>query len=177
MGFPGGSDAKESACNAGDLDLIPGLGRRSPGEGHGNPFQYSCPENPHGQRSLVGYSPWGHKDLGMTEQLSTHPSVWGQMPRSLPPLLSLCGHGARETQFTFHHPHSFTHLLHFPFTFSPCLPGNSYSSFKIQLVYGNAPSVGHTHDSSMDMPSDTYRMNVINVQSWVNSKLTQYSLQ
>ena len=41
MGFPGGSDSKESACNAGDLDLIPGS-RRSPGEGNGNPLQYSC---------------------------------------------------------------------------------------------------------------------------------------
>ena len=57
---------KESACNAGDLGSIPGLGR-SPGEGHGNPLQYSCLENPHGQRSLVGYSPWGHKELDMTE--------------------------------------------------------------------------------------------------------------
>ena len=45
MGFPGGSDGKASACNAGDLGLIPGLGR-SPGEGNGNPFQYSCLENP-----------------------------------------------------------------------------------------------------------------------------------
>ena len=42
--FPGGSDGKESACNAWDLGLIPGLGR-SPGEGHGNPLQYSCLEN------------------------------------------------------------------------------------------------------------------------------------
>ena len=56
LGFPGGSDGKESACNAGDLDLIPGLGR-SPGGGHGNPLQYSCLENPHGQWSLAGYSP------------------------------------------------------------------------------------------------------------------------
>ena len=40
MGFPGGSAGKESACNAGDLGLIPGLGR-SPGEGNGYPFQYS----------------------------------------------------------------------------------------------------------------------------------------
>ena len=40
-GFPGGSDGKESACNAGDLDLIPRLGR-SPGEGNGTPLQYSC---------------------------------------------------------------------------------------------------------------------------------------
>ena len=44
-GFPGGSDGKESACNAGDLHLIPRSGR-SPGEGHGNPLQYFCPENP-----------------------------------------------------------------------------------------------------------------------------------
>ena len=43
--FPVGSDGKESACNAEDLDSIPGLGR-SPGEGNGNPLQYSCLENP-----------------------------------------------------------------------------------------------------------------------------------
>ena len=43
--FPGGSDGKESACNAGDLGSIPGLGT-SPGEGNGNPLQYSCLENP-----------------------------------------------------------------------------------------------------------------------------------
>ena len=54
----------------GDLGLIPGLGR-SPGGGHGNPLQYSCLENPHGQRSLAGYIPWGHKELDMTERLST----------------------------------------------------------------------------------------------------------
>ena len=45
MGFPGGSDSKESACNTGDLGSIPGSGR-SPGEGNGNPPQYSCLENP-----------------------------------------------------------------------------------------------------------------------------------
>ena len=43
--FPGGSNGKESACNAGDPDSIPGSGR-SPGEGNGNPLQYSCLENP-----------------------------------------------------------------------------------------------------------------------------------
>ena len=53
MGFPGGSDGKESACNAGHSSLIPGSGR-SPGEGNGYPLQYSCLENPHGQRSLAG---------------------------------------------------------------------------------------------------------------------------
>ena len=63
LGFPGGSLGKESTCNAGDTGdkgLIPGLGR-SPGEGNGNPLQNSCLENPHGQRSLAGYSPWGCK--------------------------------------------------------------------------------------------------------------------
>ena len=44
-GFPGGSDDKASACNAGDLGFIPGSGR-SPGEGDGSPLQYSCLENP-----------------------------------------------------------------------------------------------------------------------------------
>ena len=64
--FP--SDGKASACNAGDLGSIPGLGR-SPGEGNGNPLQYSCLENPHGQRILVGYSPWDCKESDTTEQL------------------------------------------------------------------------------------------------------------
>ena len=69
--FPGGSDSKESACNAGDLCSTPGLGRSS-GEGHDNPLQYSFLENPHGQRSLASYSPWGHKESDTTEQLRTH---------------------------------------------------------------------------------------------------------
>ena len=47
-----GSEGKESACNAGGLDSIPGL-ERSPGGGHGSPLHYSCLEKPHGQRSLV----------------------------------------------------------------------------------------------------------------------------
>ena len=65
-GFPGGSDGKEPAFNMGDLGSIPGLGR-SPGGGHGNPLQYSCLENPHGQRSLAGYRPWGCKELDTTK--------------------------------------------------------------------------------------------------------------
>ena len=56
--FPGASDGKEPSCNAGNLGLLPGLGR-SLGGGHGNPLQYSCLENPHGQRSLAGSNPWG----------------------------------------------------------------------------------------------------------------------
>ena len=68
LGFLGGSDRKESACNARDLGSIPGLGR-SPGGGHDNPFQYPCPKDPCGQRSLVTV----HEDskTDTTEQLST----------------------------------------------------------------------------------------------------------
>ena len=64
--LPGSSDSKESTCNARDLGLIPGLGR-FPGEGHGNPLQYSCLKNSHGQRTLTDYSPWGLKELDTTE--------------------------------------------------------------------------------------------------------------
>ena len=60
-----GSDGKASVYNAGDLGSSPGLGR-PPREGHGNPLQYSCLENSHGQ-SLAGYSPWGHKELDTTK--------------------------------------------------------------------------------------------------------------
>ncbi|CAN0062147.1 unnamed protein product [Rangifer tarandus platyrhynchus] len=69
QGFPSGSDDKESACRAGDPGSIPGSGR-SPGEGNDYPLQYSCLENPHEQRSLVGYSPWDHKESNRTERLS-----------------------------------------------------------------------------------------------------------
>ena len=66
--FPGGSDGKESACDAGDLGLIPGSGR-SPGEENGYPFQYSCLENSMDRGAWqAGYSPWSHKDLDMTEK-------------------------------------------------------------------------------------------------------------
>ena len=58
QGFPGGSDTKESACNAGDMSLIPGLGR-SPGKGNGYALQYSCLEN------CIG-----HKESDVTKQLT-----------------------------------------------------------------------------------------------------------
>ena len=64
-GFPCGPVGKEPAHNASDLGLIPGLGG-SPGEGNGNPLQNSCLENSV-DRSLVGYSPWGHKLSDTTE--------------------------------------------------------------------------------------------------------------
>ena len=72
LAFPGGSDSKASAYNE-DPGSIPGLGR-SPGEGNGNPLQYSSLEKSHGQRSLVGYSPsqrvrrdWATSRLPVTE--------------------------------------------------------------------------------------------------------------
>ena len=70
LGFPVGSDGKESTCNARDLGSISGLGR-SPGGGQGNPLHYFCLENPHRQRSLEGYSPWDCKESDTTEQLRT----------------------------------------------------------------------------------------------------------
>ena len=66
-----GSEGKESACNAGDLGLIPGLGR-SPGEGNGNPLQYAWLENPMEPGRLQSM---GSQELDTTEQLSTHSSV------------------------------------------------------------------------------------------------------
>ena len=75
-GFPNGSDDKESAYNVGDLGLIPGLGW-SPGGGHGNLLQYSCLENPRGQRSLVQYSLWGRRVAhGWVTKQSTLLRVW-----------------------------------------------------------------------------------------------------
>ena len=69
----GGSESKESACSVGDLGSIPGLGR-SPGEGNAQLLPYSCLENPHGQRSLVDYSPQDNKESDTTEQQRQHAS-------------------------------------------------------------------------------------------------------
>ena len=81
MGLPWQLSAgKDSAYNAGDPGSIPGSGR-SPGEGSGNPVL--LPGKSHGQRSLVGYSPWGHKELDMSEQLHfNHMEKWKQYPIS-----------------------------------------------------------------------------------------------
>ena len=64
MGFLGDSDSKESACNAGYPGLIPGSWKRA-----WQPTPVFVPGESHGQRSLVGYSPWGQKELDMTERL------------------------------------------------------------------------------------------------------------
>ena len=67
LGFPSGTNGKEPTCQCRKCkSSVPGWGR-SPGGGHGNPLQHSCLENPHGQRSLTGYSLQGCKELAMTE--------------------------------------------------------------------------------------------------------------
>ena len=71
MGFPGGSDGKESACNAGNLGLIPGSGR-SPGEGNGNPLQYSCLENSMDRGTWRATVHGVAKSPTRLKQLSTH---------------------------------------------------------------------------------------------------------
>ena len=68
MGFPGGSDSKESACNAGNLGSIPGLGRSPEKEMATHPV--FLPGESHGQSSLVGYSIWSSKELKVTKQLT-----------------------------------------------------------------------------------------------------------
>ena len=96
-GFPGGSVVKSLPANAGDTGgtgSIPGWGR-SPREGNGNPLLYSCLENPIDRE--VGYSPWGLKELDMTEWLSMHAGEWkrigfiiGKEVKSLSHVWTLC---------------------------------------------------------------------------------------
>ena len=73
VGFPGGSDGKQSACNVGRLGLDPWV-RKIRWRRAWKPTPVFLPGESHGQRSLVGYSPWGHKESDMTEQL-THTCV------------------------------------------------------------------------------------------------------
>ena len=69
FGFSGGSDSKQSACDAGDQGLIPEWGR-SPGEGNGLPNPVFLPGKFHGQRKQASYSPWGCKESDTNEQLT-----------------------------------------------------------------------------------------------------------
>ena len=81
MGFPGGLDGKESACNAGDLGLIPWLGR-SPGEGNGNPFQYSSLGNP-GTEDLLFWL------FGNSNLISPNTGLWQMVCQGIPPFSSV----------------------------------------------------------------------------------------
>ena len=74
MGFPGDSDGKKSSCNEGDPGSVPGLGRFQPLVVRQLTTPVFLPGESHGQRSLVGYSPWGCKELDPPEQL-THTCV------------------------------------------------------------------------------------------------------
>ena len=101
-GFPAGSDGEESACSAGDPGSIPGLGR-SPGEGNGNPLQYSCQENPvdGGARRL---EPTDRKESDTPERLTPtlqgvlRAPFRGQSPRSRLPDLGLDMEGSKGFQ-------------------------------------------------------------------------------
>ena len=81
--FPGGSDSKESACNVGDPDLIPGSGR-SPGRREWLPIPVLLPGEFHGQRSLVGYNLRGRKESDITEWVTVSPVSYLQGKHLLP---------------------------------------------------------------------------------------------
>jgi len=90
-----GSEVKASAYSVGDLGSIPGSGR-SPGEGNGNPTPVFLPGESHGRRSLVGYSPRGHKESDTTERLHPEPQFVSANPKlliyapSLSSLITVC---------------------------------------------------------------------------------------
>ena len=104
-GFTDGPNGKESTCNEEDLGSIPGLWR-SPGEGHGNWLQYSCLENPYGQRSLVGYSPWSRKESDTSGWLSpAHSTATAESYHKLIP-------GPIKRGRTFYYNQWLQHLLY-----------------------------------------------------------------
>ena len=78
MGFPGGADGKESACNVSDPGPDTWV-RTIPWRREWHPTPLFLPGESHGQRSLEGCSPWGHKELDTTEQLTKHHEVVGAM--------------------------------------------------------------------------------------------------
>ena len=136
-----GSDSKASACNVGDLGSTPGL-RISPGRGHGNPLQYSCLENPHRQRSLVGYIPWGHRVgcdwatnhstyiLAMAESCTPKFVCWGSNTH-----MTLFGHLCSLTLFR-------SHLLLFA---SLCFSNTSLLGLQVKYTHISLSHSTHTH--------------------------------
>ena len=88
LDFPGGSDGQESACNAGDLGLIPGLGR-SPGEGNGNLLQYSCLVNPMDRGASWAIVHGVTKDTDTTQQLNNKNNILLGSCETVPESLAL----------------------------------------------------------------------------------------
>ena len=140
IGFPRAASSKEPTCQCkGDErpGLIPGSGR-STGGGHGNPLQYSCLENPHGQNSLVGYSPQGCTELDTTEatQQALMPmqetqEVWVQF---------LCWEDTLEQAMA---PHSSILVWEIPWTEEPGqLQSTVYGATKSQTQLNDR---AHTH--------------------------------
>ena len=112
-GFLCSSEGNKSACHVGDPGSIPRLGG-SNWKGHGNPLQVFLPGESHGQKSLAGYSPWGHKESDTSEWLTD--SVF--LPEKLPGqrrLVSYSPQGCRESDRTERlNTHTHTQLLRLP---------------------------------------------------------------
>ena len=112
FGFPGGSGDKESVYNAGDLGSIPGLGK-SHGGGHGNPLQYSCLENPHGQRTLKGLPSMGSQRVGH-DWVTKHTQLNKKLTRCfLRRLYHFVVSAVREFHFVFSSAFSIVFLFSF----------------------------------------------------------------
>ena len=140
---------------------MPGLGR-SPGGGHGNSLQYSCLENPHGQRSLAGYSPWGCREPNMTERWSTaHPYLiisgpkkptgpFSMLPVNLSQTTSWSGcsifpHYCRQQYcLTFLH---YTRITFFPTSKTKFLPPSRIHQLLSSMVF-QILSIGSSRPSS-----------------------------
>ena len=105
-GLPSGSAVKTLLANAGDAGSIPGSGRL-PGEGNGNLLQYSCLGKSHGQRSLMGNSPWGHTRIGHNSVTKGKvaqlcPTLCGPMDYSLPRVLCPWNFPGKNTEASCH---------------------------------------------------------------------------
>jgi len=135
------SDCKESTCNTEDLGSIPGLGR-SPGGGHANPLQYSCLENPHGQRSLAGCNPCGCKESNMTEWLSTvqhketkqYPGTETRVLRRMDKRAKLGQLYRTFCTFRVRNPHIFCSVGHWKYRCLWLLCGTHSSSSHLKMV-------------------------------------------
>ena len=143
LGFPGDSDGKESACNVGDLGSTPGLGR-SHGGGYGNSLQYSCPENPHEQRSLPGYTvhevakSWTRPSDTMScancQECSGTATVWCRAW-----LESILGMGCRSQQFKFDCTKKLTSKFHL-FEETMCVYCDRLNYYPSSYCYARCPN-------------------------------------